>query len=135
MLGEQAHHEARRAIPTLRSAQLRQRPLDLGQLSALRKRFYRVDLLPSHHGQKHEAAIHRHEAASPSRRSVSHQQDGARTAFSFCAAFFGTGQPFLPQPGQKCGLGMSFRHSATLAVEDELHIGPPVVLLVEIAAQ
>jgi hypothetical protein len=29
---------------------------------------------------------------------------------------------------------MSFRHSATLAVEDELHIGPPVVLLVEIAA-
>src|SRR5260370_932948 len=54
---------------------------------------------------------------------------------SFCAAFLGTGQPFLPQPGQKCGLGMSFRHSATLAVEDELHIGPPVVLLVEIAAE
>ena len=102
VLREQAHHEARRAIATLRATARSHGLLNFSQFSIGRQSFDGVYFVPRGHRRQHQATIYR--AVFASARSIRHQNHGARAALAFRATFLRARQSLRANVIEKRGL-------------------------------
>ncbi len=96
VLGEEADHEPRRAVPALRPALAHHRLLNGVQALPVRDPFDRHDLLPRERSREHQAPVDRVEARA-SLAVAPDQRYGAGAALALRAALLAPGQPPLAQ--------------------------------------
>jgi hypothetical protein len=87
VLGEEAHHETRRAVATLGTSARSHSLLNFRQFSVGCQGFDGVYFLSRGHRSQHQTAIYRTIFASPG--SIGNQHHGARAALTFSATFLG----------------------------------------------
>ena len=120
LLREETDDEAWRAVAALRSSTGRHRLLDFMQLTAVRQRFDRLNLVPGGHRQKHEAAVH-DAIRAPARRFVGFDaRHGACAALSLGAPFFRAGEAARPDEIEERRMRSGIVDADGLTIEQEL---------------
>ncbi len=117
VLGEEAHHEARRAVAALRAAGLDHRRLRRVQLVAVGEAVHGQHLAAGQPHRGHQARVHGEEAAALAVRS--HQHHRAGTALALGAALLHTGQAPLAQEVEQRLVGIGLAQGDGASVDDD----------------